>query len=259
MMISMGVKPMRTLRSGSPLDAEGLREPRLHERVAVLLAADVISGRLPTTAAFPSAEEIVSRFDVSRTVAREALQTVSMLGLVRVQHGKRTEVLPSDDWDVLSPVVQEAMRREGCHEPLWRDLYEFRLLIEPQAAAWMAERASERDLARLAAIAEGMLVRSEAGDANALLAADEEFHRLIARAGGNRVLSAFSRSFWESLSVLWIESRLEPDEMKDVARQHERIADAITRRDPEAARSAMTEHLMNASNVDVGHLSSRAQ
>lgn len=249
--------PMRVLRDGASLDARSLREPRLHERAAVLLAADVVSGRLPTGAPFPSAEEIVVRFGVSRTVAREALQTVSMLGLVRVQHGKRTEVLPSDDWDVLSPTVQEAMRRENCDESLWRDMYEFRLLIEPQAAAWMAERANERDLARLAAIAEGMVVRSEAGDVSGLLAADEEFHRLVARAGGNRVLSAFSRSFWESLSVLWVESKLHPDEMKEVAREHERIADAITRRDAETARSEMTQHLKNASIVDVAHLLSR--
>jgi DNA-binding FadR family transcriptional regulator len=233
-----------------------LREPRLHERAAVLLAADIVSGRLAPGTQFPSAEEIVERFGVSRTVAREALQTVSMLGLVRVQHGKRTEVLDADGWDVLSPVVQEALRRENCHLPVWRDLYEFRLLIEPQAAAWMAERASERDLARLAAIAEGMVARSEASDRAALLAADKEFHRLIARAGGNRILATFSRNFWESVSVLWLESHLTTEGMHEIAAQHQKIADAITRREPEAAAAAMTEHLRAASSIDLEGASS---
>jgi DNA-binding FadR family transcriptional regulator len=222
----------------------------------VVLAGDIVSGRLATGSQFPSAEEIVTRFNVSRTVAREALQTVSMLGLVRVQHGKRTEVLPEEEWDVLSGVVQEAMRRENCHEPLWRNLYEFRLLIEPQAAAWMADRGGERDLARLAAIAEGMLARSEAADGHALLAADQEFHRLIARASGNSVLAAVSRNFWEAVSVLWLESKLDADDMREVARQHERIADAVTRRDADGARAAMTEHLLAASTLDVGGVAS---
>ena len=68
-----------------------------------------------------------------------------MLGMVNVQHGKRTEVLPEEDWDVLSATVQEALRREGKAEPLLHDLYEFRLLIEPQAAAWMAEHGRQED------------------------------------------------------------------------------------------------------------------
>src|SRR6185437_1115481 len=99
--------------------------------------------------AFPSSEEIVSQYGVSRTVARETVQALAMLGMVTIQHGKRTEVCPPDEWDILSATVQEALRREGRAEPLLRDLYEFRMLIEPQAAAWMAEHASQEDLAEL--------------------------------------------------------------------------------------------------------------
>ena len=132
--------------STDPLQGvEGLREPRrLSHQLATLLAAEIVSGRIEVGQAFPSAEEIVTRFGVSRTVARETVQALAMLGLVFVQHGKRTEVCPPEDWDILSSVVQEALRREGKAEPLLRDLYEFRILIEPQAAAWMAEHGSER-------------------------------------------------------------------------------------------------------------------
>jgi DNA-binding FadR family transcriptional regulator len=222
----------------------------------VLLCADIVSGRIAPGEPFPSADDIVERFSVSRTVAREALQTLSMLGLVRVQHGKRTEVLSPEEWDVLSPVVQEAMRREGKHEPVWRDLYEFRMVIEPQAAAWMAERGSARDLARLSALAAEMRVLSEDPDnTSRVLAADQAFHRLIALAGENRILATFSRSFWEAVSVLWHESHLGADEMQQVARQHQEICDAIVRRDPEAAAEAMTAHLKAASSLDLSQLS----
>jgi DNA-binding FadR family transcriptional regulator len=241
----------------SAADGDDLRESRLHERAAVLLATDIVSGRLQPGEHFPSTDEVGERFGFSRTVAREALQTLTMLGLVRVQHGKRTEVRSSEDWNILSPVMQEALRREGRLEPIWRDLYEFRLLIEPQAASWMATRGSDRDLARLSGLAGEMRVLAEdIGNVRRVLLADQEFHKLIAQATANRVLAGVSRSFWDAVSVLWLDSRLTATELTAVAEQHQRIADAITRRDPQAAAREMENHLTTASSMDVGHFSS---
>lgn len=240
----------------TPPTVEIVREARLHERAAVVLAADVVAGRLQPGESFPSAEELVERFGFSRTVAREVLQTLSMLGIVRVQHGKRTEVRPPEDWNFLSPVMQEALRRENQLEPVWRDLYDFRLVFEPRAAAWMALRGSDRDLARLAALAAEIRVLAEhVGNVRRVLAADRSFHELIAQASTNRILAGFSRSFWDAVSVLWTESesRLSHEELMTVAQQHQRIADAITRRDPDAAAAAMEAHLNAASTMDVGH------
>ena len=236
--------------------ADDLRESRLHERAAIVLAADVVAGRLQPGDPFPSAEEIVERFGFSRTVAREVLQNLSMLGVVRVQHGKRTEVRPPEDWNVLTPVMQEALRREHMLEPVWRDLYEFRMLVEPRAAAWMAARGSDRDLSQLAALAAEMRVLSEdAGNRRRVLAADQAFHKLIAQGATNRVLAGVSRNFWDAVGVLWLESQLDADELAEVARQHQRIADAITRRDADGAAAAMQAHLQAASKMDVGNFS----
>jgi DNA-binding FadR family transcriptional regulator len=239
-------------------DTQLVRETRLHERAAVVLAADVVSGRLQPGDAFPSAEELIQRFGFSRTVAREVLQNLSMVGLVRVQHGKRTEVRPQEDWNFLTPVMQEALRRENQLEPVWRDLYDFRLVVEPQAAAWMATRGSDRDLSRLAALAAEIRILAEDVDnVHRVLAADQAFHQLIAQASTNRILAGINRSFWDAVSVLWLdsESRLNGQELAAVAQQHQRIADAITRRDPDAAAAEMKGHLKAAYAVDVGSLS----
>jgi DNA-binding FadR family transcriptional regulator len=245
---------MSVLSSPPAQEVDGIREPRLHERAAIVLAVDIVAGRLQPGDQFPSTDEIVERFGFSRTVAREALQTLSMLGVVRVQHGKRTEVRPPEDWNILSSVVQQALGREGRLEPVWRDLYEFRLVVEPQAAAWMAERGSDPDLIRLSGLAAEMrMLAEDLGNARLFLAADQEFHKLIARSATNRVLAGVSRSFWDAVSVLWLESHLTAEELTAVAGQHQRIADAITRRDAAAAAAAMTAHLEAASTMDVGH------
>lgn len=238
-------------------DRSLMRETRLHERAAVVLAADVVGGRLKPGDAFPSAEELVQRFGFSRTVAREVLQTLSMLGMVRVQHGKRTDVRPPEDWNFLSPVMQEALRRENQLEPVLRDLYDFRLVVEPQAAAWMATRGSDRDLASLAALAAEMRILAEdPANTRRMLLKDQEFHRLISQASANRILAGINRSFWDAVSVLWLESesRMSPEQLLQVAEQHQDIVDTITKRDPDEAHEAMMAHLKAASSMDVGLL-----
>jgi len=232
---------------------EGLKEPRrLSHQVSALLAAEIVSGRIAVGQPFPSSEDIVARFGVSRTVARETAQTLAMLGLVRVQHGKRTEVCPPEEWDILSSIVQEAMRREGTAEPLLRDLYEFRLLIEPQAAAWMAEHGSDEDVERLGELAATM---ERLADKDVvvpdLMEADRSFHDLIARASENRVVAAVSRDIREVISTLWGLSTLGADGARRVAEQHRAIADGVERRDPAAAMAAMRDHLAWAAQADL--------
>jgi DNA-binding FadR family transcriptional regulator len=241
---------------------EDLREPRLRERLAVRLACDIVSGRTPAGSVFPSAEELVQAFGVSRTVARETVHTLSMLGLVHVQHGKRTEVLPREQWDILSAVVQEALRREGRAGPLLRDLYEFRMLIEPGAARLMAERASDQEVSELKRLAGLMSSLARETSERRLPRpvgspfhqADWDFHHLVARASGNALVGAVIRDIREVLATLWAVSQLGPDEIAQVAEQHARVADAIARRDAAGAAEAMREHLSWASTLDLRRL-----
>lgn len=241
---------------------EGLREPqRLSQQLSTLLAAEIVSGRIGVGEAFPSSEEIVSQYGVSRTVARETVQALAMLGMVNIQHGKRTEVCPAEEWDILSATVQEALRREGKAEPLLRDLYEFRLLIEPQAAAWMAEHAKPNDLGEL----EGLVERIESLVAQAdvsvpqVMDADRGFHDLLARASDNRVLAAVSRDIREVIGTLWGFSSLDAADAEHVALQHRRIADAVLARDAHAAAAAMREHLHWAAQADLHGLGEPAE
>jgi DNA-binding FadR family transcriptional regulator len=240
---------------------EGLRGPeRLSQQLSTLLAAEIVSGRIGVGEAFPSSEEIVSRFGVSRTVARETVQALAMLGMVNVQHGKRTEVCAEEEWDVLSGTVQEALRREGRAGPLLHDLYEFRLLIEPQAAAWMAEHGRDEDLHELAAVVERMESMLAAGVAvGELMEADRSFHNLVARASENRVLAAVSRDIREVIATLWGFSTLDADAAASVVEQHRRIADAVCAREPLEAAASMRDHLDWAANADLHGLGEPAE
>jgi DNA-binding FadR family transcriptional regulator len=232
---------------------EALREPqRLSQQLSTVLAAEIVSGRIGVGEAFPSSEEIVNRFGVSRTVARETVQALAMLGMVNIQHGKRTEVCPPEEWNILSATVQDALRHEGKAEPLLHDLYEFRLLIEPQAAAWMADHGTRDDLEALSKLVDRMeRVNDTEISVARVMEADRSFHDLVARASENRVLAAVSRDIRELIGTLWGFSTLSAEDAVQVAEQHRRIAEAIRERDPRAAAAAMRDHLQWAARADL--------
>jgi DNA-binding FadR family transcriptional regulator len=244
------------LQRVDPLDGEALPEPRrLGEQLAALLAAEIVGGRFPVGSQFPSAEDVGNRFRVSRTVAREAVQTLSMHGLVRLQHGKRTEVLPEEEWNILASLVQEALRRADKADAYLDDLYEFRLLIEPASAARMAHSGSDEAIAQLGALVDRIEQLAEGGkNVQAVLEADREFHNLLARQSGNRVIGAVSRDIREMLGTVWDLSQPSAEEQREVGQQHRRIASAIAMRDPAAAEVAMREHLTWAAELDLRRL-----
>lgn len=74
---------------------------------------------------------MVATYEVSGTAARETVQTLEAVGLVRVRHGRRTVFLDEDEWDILGPLVQEVYRAENLALVLVAELHEVRMQLEP--------------------------------------------------------------------------------------------------------------------------------
>ncbi|MFN0153036.1 MAG: FadR/GntR family transcriptional regulator, partial [Gaiella sp.] len=133
-----------------------------------------------------------------------------------------------------------------------RDLYEFRLLIEPQAAGWMAEYADAAEVAELTALADrmGQLAEDDAALLD-LMEADRIFHDLVSRASDNDVVAAVSRDIREVIGTLWGFSAMDATAVGHVAEQHQLIAAAVAQRDPQAAAESMRDHLLWAARADL--------
>ena len=211
-----------------------------------------MSGSSPPGSLIPSEPELVSTYGVSKTVVRETVQALAALGLVRVQHGKRSVVLPEADWNILSPQLQEAYRAARLARPLVQELYDVRLILEPQAARWTAERRSSehcRELQRLV----GLMRESSVDTANGVaefLDCDRDFHLVIATASANRVLRAVVRDVHELLTTSWLLSDLSSDDLSAIYEQHSMIAQAIIDREGSRAESVMRDHLEWAAAKD---------
>jgi DNA-binding GntR family transcriptional regulator len=123
------------------------------------------------------------------------------------------------------------------------DLYRFRLLIEPWAAATAAERASPDGRARL----KSELATADAPESDtyaayrAFSAHDARFHLLLAElAGSDQVREAFQRTNWHlHIYRQHYHRGIGPQALAE----HRRITDAVLACDPAAAADAMREHL----------------
>jgi GntR family transcriptional repressor for pyruvate dehydrogenase complex len=121
------------------------------------------------------------------------------------------------------------------------DLWEIRLIVEPEIAAKAAMRASPDDLAALEAVLDRQ--QSALGRAEVSLEVDREFHNALARSSHNgvavRVVELIGSLLLEGRShfITTIERQ-----QKSLLRHREILA-SVRAGNPDAARAAMLQHL----------------
>jgi GntR family transcriptional regulator, galactonate operon transcriptional repressor len=230
------------LRLTLPLDADPSL-PTGATRVAVetlgrRIAADVYA----EGDVMPTELELAASLGVSRTTARDAIKVLSGKGLVRTARRYGTRVRPVEEWNLLDADVA------SWHEPMhprvrmmFAETTELRCILEPEAAALAAERATDRQRAIIRDAAHAM--RPEEDDVQALFDADCRFHATMLDATGNRMMRQLRRIILAMLRISYEYGVLAVDGEEITREGHVRVADAITARDPATARRAMTEML----------------
>ena len=173
---------------------------------------------------------------------REAVKTLAAKGLVEVRPRIGTRVRPRRDWNLFDAQVLDWMISDRQPDPaLIEALAEMREIIEPAAAALAAQRATPAQAAAIQAAFEEM--EAAAGDRAKAVVADKHFHLAILAGSANPVLASFSSALERMLDRLFAFSIVDIDGYALNLENHRRLANAIARREPEAARKAMNDML----------------
>jgi len=214
----------------------------LTEKVAADLRDWIHSGKILPGDKLPTEPLLVEKFGVSRTVIRESIAALRADGMVDSRHGvgvfvRETPVgrpagLPPRAISKISDMLEEL---------------ELRNAVEMEAAVLAAQRRSPAQEAK---------IREKLHDFDVLCQkcavtsqADFEFHLAIARATNNDRFELFLRELGrhtiprENLKASLQDTASLPNRDAALSQEHRKIAEAISRRDPEAARKAMREHL----------------
>ncbi len=229
----------------TPISDPPRRQRGLVPEIVASLSGDIRDGALKPGDKLPTESALVERFDVSRTVVREAISRLQASGLVETRHGIGTFVKASqeqaafriapEDFATVSDVIS---------------LLELRISLETEAAGLAAQRREEGHLRNLeGALAAFALSITETSDT---VPSDFQFHMEVARATGNRHFA----DLMTYLGTMIIprtrvntadaapEGRLAY--LQRVHSEHENIYLAIRAQDADAARAAMRTHLSNS-------------
>lgn len=217
---------------------EGTATMNKTDRAAAALLEMIRSGRFSVGDRLPTEPELVDELGVSRSAVREAVQSLSFAGVLRVRQGGGTFVTDLEPARLLRSATL-ALDLSG--PATLAELYAVRRILEPAAAAEAATRCTDDDLDEIAAHLDAM--RDEA-DPEEFVRHDRAFHDRIAAVTGNGTLRALLGTL-RSQSALGHVRRARTEEKAGAESivEHEAILAALAARDPELARAATVVHL----------------
>jgi GntR family transcriptional regulator, transcriptional repressor for pyruvate dehydrogenase complex len=215
-----------------------VRTSRLYEQIVQQIEDSITKGTLKAGDQLPSERELALKFGVSRTAVREAVKALHEKGLVEAYSGRGTFITNGTSQAVRQS-IDLLMRMDQPGGSAY--LAEVRQILEPEIAALAAGRIQEPQLALMR---EAFAVMNDAlKDPDAYIEADLDFHLALAEAAENPLIL----SLLDSIVGLLREQRMriffEDGGPQRGQFHHARILAAIERRDAEASRAAMRDHL----------------
>jgi GntR family transcriptional repressor for pyruvate dehydrogenase complex len=187
----------------------------------------------------PTELELAQQLGVGRNSVREAVKSLSYLGVVEIRRGIGTFVAEFMPASVLNPLVLELVFEKKTS----REIIELRLLIETAVAEMVIQKASDNDIQKLDEA--NNRLRNAAGakhiDSQHLRDLDINFHETLLQLTDNRPLQKIGKVIY-TLFLASIEKTVEQDPLR-AAGNHQLIIDAIKRRDPALLRRHMKKSL----------------
>jgi GntR family transcriptional repressor for pyruvate dehydrogenase complex len=194
----------------------------------------------------PTERELAETFGVSRSVVREAIKVLSAQGLVESRQGSGLYVRNRPIESVTRAIVLSVSPDSDAVERL----FEFRRLLEVDAARLAAQRATDRQIEQLGdIIAAYDPSLEEPPNWEHFSEVDNTIHSIIASASGNPyldVMVASVRAMMQDIIVLVADH---PGSIDEAMRHHRAILAALIAHDPDLAAREMERHVAYTASV----------
>jgi len=200
-----------------------------------------LSGKLTAGKRLASEEKLCERFQVSRTVVREAIQQLRSRGMLRTTKGSGTYIAKVSLETLGTAVKTYTMLASDAN---FLELIDFRILIESECARLAAINAGEQFLCDLREVIDEM---EGARSSRAKFSkTDITFHLLIAKASGNNIYTTLLEAVEKRCVDYANFNRGNDDWHLQVIDDHRSILAAIEAARPDLASSEMRDHLLSS-------------
>jgi GntR family transcriptional regulator, transcriptional repressor for pyruvate dehydrogenase complex len=208
------------------------------EHVAQRLLDKIIEAGLTPGSSFGTEAQLLEQFDVSRPTLRESLRILESKGVLSLRPGPGGGIMVTKPGtDILAHGLSVFLR---LHDVPFIDVLKAREVIEPALAREAAENGTELDFDEMEQSIERM---QSIKDQQTFVDENRNFHSIVARASGNKVLE----TFWSTISIVahgeHLGVRYSSANQQHVIAAHKRILAALRKRDGKAAAVTMEEHV----------------
>ncbi len=207
----------------------------------------ILSGELRPGDALPSERELAVLLGISRPSLREAIRALSAMNVLEARHGGGTYVTSLNP-SLLAEPINFLLQ---VHPNTFLHLFEVRLVLEVEAARIAATKITQQQIIELKLLAEAAGRTLDEPDEYSSF--DFQLHSKIVGATANPIYE----SLYASIAQLSMESRRRTARIPAVRRRahedHVALVDALSRRDPEEAATAMRRHLEEVATLTAKH------
>lgn len=183
----------------------------------------------------PNEFELVERFGVGRSTIREAVKVLVSKGVLEVRRGSGTYVISTQSLED-DPL---GLAKFQDKYKLALELFDVRLMLEPEIAAMAAKNATKEDCERIVFLCDEVERLYRSGENH--IEKDIAFHACIARCSGNRVVETLIPIIDTAVMTFAnLTSRLLMQETIDT---HRAVTESIQKGDAVGAKCAMIMHI----------------
>lgn len=220
-----------------------VRLNKASQQIVSQIRALIFEGKLARGDKLPPESALLEQFHVSKQTLKEGLRALEYMGLLDIRKGVTGGAFVVE---VDTEVIREVLANFLYFKNLTiRNLSEVRKIVEPYAASMAAQNISEEDLRALRDLIESSR-QQQSGDlySSEMAKTDLEFHRVIANSTRNPIL-VLMVDFVETV-MADLKKIVKPGVPFSAAvlKAHEKIYDAISKRDSQRAASEMREHVL---------------
>ena len=214
---------------------EKMEKKLLGRRVEDALLDYILQEPIEIGQKIPNEYELAEKFGVGRSTVREAVKGLVSKGILEVRRGSGTFVVSTSSLEE-DPL---GLSRFPDRYKLALELFDVRLMIEPEIAVLACENATEEELDQLQKLCAEVEELCRSGEDHT--AKDVEFHTCIARCSKNRVVELLVPVI--NSAVVTFANLTQRSLKEETIITHREILDSILRKDAVGARCAMVMHL----------------
>lgn len=183
----------------------------------------------------PNENDLAQELGVSRSTLREAVKILTTNGVLEIRRGKGTFVT--------SNIVINSEDLSDIASGL-DDLFEMRLMFEPDCAYLAAQRATDEEIETICYYGEQVEKKILSGEDRTV--EEQKFHESIANATHNSFVKQFMPIIFNAIKKGVVVLMKNHDVSQDNLNDDRLIMEFIKKRNPEGARTAMRLHIIHA-------------